>query len=139
MHCRIGWSDSVNQAFKLDRNLGRLRYGFRQRLVRMAKRKERLDKLLVERGLVSTRSRAKGLIMAGLEGSIRYKPQGRFQYTEFEMGLKVLRLVPRLAYNQLFKGRALDILISHSPPLGIHNGQDHVHRGFASFLWLMCP
>ncbi len=31
----------------------------------MAQKKERLDKLLVDRGLVSTRSRAKGLIMAG--------------------------------------------------------------------------
>ena len=31
----------------------------------MAKNKERLDKLLVDRGLVSTRSRAKALIMAG--------------------------------------------------------------------------
>ncbi|MDX1414020.1 MAG: TlyA family RNA methyltransferase [Candidatus Promineifilaceae bacterium] len=31
----------------------------------MAKNKERLDKLLVDRGLVSTRSQAKGLIMAG--------------------------------------------------------------------------
>ena len=31
----------------------------------MAKRKERIDKLLVERGLVSTRSRAQALIMAG--------------------------------------------------------------------------
>ena len=31
----------------------------------MARKKERLDKLLVDRGIVSTRSRAKGLIMAG--------------------------------------------------------------------------
>ena len=31
----------------------------------MAQKKERLDKLLVDHGLVSTRSRAKGLIMAG--------------------------------------------------------------------------
>ncbi len=31
----------------------------------MAQKKERLDKLLVDRGLVSTRSQAKGLIMAG--------------------------------------------------------------------------
>ncbi len=37
----------------------------RQRLGDMAQKKERLDILLVERGLVSTRSRAKGLIMAG--------------------------------------------------------------------------
>ncbi len=31
----------------------------------MARKKERLDKLLVDQGIVSTRSRAKGLIMAG--------------------------------------------------------------------------
>jgi len=78
-----------------------------------------------------------GLIMAGLQGSIRYKPEGRFQHTQFEMWLKVLRMTPRLIYNQIFRGRALDVLITHAPPLNIHNGNDHVHQGFASFLWLM--
>lgn len=78
-----------------------------------------------------------GLIIAGLQGSIRYKQEGSFQHTQFEMWLKVLRMVPRLIYNQIFKGRALDILITHAPPLDIHNGNDYVHQGFASFLWLM--
>jgi Icc-related predicted phosphoesterase len=34
-------------------------------------------------------------------------------------------------------GRYLDILVTHSPPLGIHNGEDRVHTGFEAFLWLM--
>jgi Icc-related predicted phosphoesterase len=79
----------------------------------------------------------KGLLVAGLEGSIRYKPTGSFQYTDQEMWLKVFKLAPRLIYNKRVKGRALDILIAHSPPLHIHNGDDRVHRGFAAFLWLM--
>jgi len=43
----------------------------------MAKKKERLDKLLVDRGLVSTRSRAKALVMAGevlVDGQQMIKP-----------------------------------------------------------------
>ncbi len=78
-----------------------------------------------------------GLLVAGLQGSIRYKSEGSFQHTDLEMWMKVFKLAPRLWWNQLFKGRALDVLIAHSPPLGIHNGSDHVHRGFESFLWLM--
>jgi len=78
-----------------------------------------------------------GILIAGLQGSIRYKSEGTFQHTESEMWLKVFQMVPRLIYNQLTKGRALDVLITHSPPLNIHNGSDHVHTGFASFLWLM--
>ncbi|MFQ5577531.1 MAG: metallophosphoesterase [Anaerolineae bacterium] len=78
-----------------------------------------------------------GLLVAGLQGSIRYKPEGTYQHTDAEMWLKVLRLVPRFLINRLFKGRALDVLVAHSPPLRIHNGTDHVHRGFAAFLWLM--
>lgn len=79
----------------------------------------------------------KGLSIAGLEGSIRYKPEGRYQYTQVQMWGEVLRLVPILLLNRLFTGRPLDILLAHSPPYGIHNGRDRTHTGFTSFLWLM--
>jgi Icc-related predicted phosphoesterase len=75
-------------------------------------------------------------LLAGLEGSIRYK-EGRFQHTQREMWLNVISLIPRLLVNKLMYGRYLDILIAHSPPYGIHNGDDHVHVGFKAFLWLM--
>lgn len=79
----------------------------------------------------------KTLLLAGLEGSIRYR-QGRFQYSQQEMWLNVfLHLAPRLLINKLRYGRYLDILVAHSPPFGIHNGEDHIHVGFKSFLWLM--
>ncbi|MFQ5613117.1 MAG: metallophosphoesterase [Anaerolineae bacterium] len=80
--------------------------------------------------------RHRGKLVGGLEGSIRYK-EGPFQYSESEMWAKVVALAPRLVYNRVFHGRALDILITHSPPFGIHNGRDRTHRGFKSFLWLM--
>ena len=79
----------------------------------------------------------KELFLAGLEGSIRYNSNPRFQYTQNEMWLKVLQLTPSLLWNRLFHGRALDILVAHSPPAGIHDGPDRPHVGFDSFLWLM--
>ncbi|MEW5958937.1 MAG: metallophosphoesterase [Chloroflexota bacterium] len=78
----------------------------------------------------------KGLLLAGLEGSIRYK-NGLFQHTQREMWLNVFYLVPPLLVNKLLYGRYLDILVAHSPPYGIHNGEDRIHVGFKSFLWLM--
>ncbi len=81
--------------------------------------------------------REKGLSVAGLEGSIRYKPQGCYQYTNLEMWSQVLRMSPALLFNRLITGRPLDILLAHSPPYGIHNGRDRTHVGFKSFLWLM--
>jgi Icc-related predicted phosphoesterase len=80
--------------------------------------------------------RERGLSVAGLEGSIRYKP-GRYQYTQSQMWRQVLRLSPALLYHRLVKGHALDILLAHSPPFGIHNGRDRTHVGFNSFLWLI--
>ena len=78
----------------------------------------------------------KGLLLAGLEGSIRYK-EGRFQHTQQEMWFNVFYLAPRLLMNKLMHGRYLDVLVAHSPPFGIHNGEDRIHVGFRSFLWLM--
>ncbi len=73
---------------------------------------------------------AGGLLIAGLEGCIRYRPDGNHQYTQNEMTLRALKLLPGLSYNRLAHGRWLDILIAHSPPFGIHNGPDNAHTGF---------
>ena len=64
----------------------------------------------------------KGLLVAGLEGSIRYS-SGPHQYTERQMMLKVIRLRIRL------RGRHPDILITHGPPAGVNEGTDPPHRG----------
>ena len=77
---------------------------------------------------------SKGLLIAGLEGSIRYRPGAPFQYTDGEMLHKILRLTPALLVNRLLHGRYLDILITHSPPRGIHDGKDQAHQGFVSLL-----
>ncbi len=82
-------------------------------------------------------ARAGPLLLAGLEGAPRYRPDAPFQYTETEMRWKVIRMLPALLLNRLRYGRYLDILVTHAPPLGIHNDVDLPHRGFAVFRWLM--
>ena len=79
----------------------------------------------------------KGVLLAGLEGSMRYKMGGGPQYTDQEMWFKTLGLVRRLLWNRLRHGRYLDILVTHAPPYGIHDASDMCHTGFKSFLWLM--
>ena len=64
----------------------------------------------------------KGLLIAGLEGCIRYS-DGPHQYTERQMTAKVLGLRLRL------RGRRPDVLITHGPPAGINEGTDPPHRG----------
>jgi Icc-related predicted phosphoesterase len=46
-------------------------------------------------------------------------------------------MAPRLLWNRLRHGRYLDILITHAPPFGIHDGPDLCHRGFRAFLTFM--
>ena len=74
-----------------------------------------------------------GLIIAGLGGSPRYnnKPD---QYSDTEQRLRMLRMEPRLLLNKARQGRSCDILLTHSPPLGINDREDACHRGFPSFL-----
>lgn len=74
------------------------------------------------------------VIIAGLEGSMRYRSYASLMYTEAEMRQQIARLAPRLLLNRRRYGRFLDILVTHSPPFGIHDRSDIAHTGFKSFL-----
>lgn len=76
----------------------------------------------------------KGILIAGLEGSMRYRPNAEYMYTEAEMRTQIARLIPRLLWNRQRYGRYLDILVTHSPPFGIHDRKDIPHTGFQLFL-----
>ncbi len=81
--------------------------------------------------------RHKRFLIGGFGGSIRYRPDGTNQYTQREAYRRVYRLIPGLLLNRLQYGRALDILISHSPPLGIHDDKDPAHHGLKALNWLI--
>ena len=72
-----------------------------------------------------------GIRILGIEGS-RWYNGGPIQYTEHQMRMILLRLLP---YIWLKKG--VDIIITHAPPRYIHDAEDPCHRGFVSFRWLM--
>jgi Icc-related predicted phosphoesterase len=67
-----------------------------------------------------------GLLIAGLEGSIRYSSDGAHQYTERQMLAKVRALRLRLRL------RHPDILITHGPPAGVNEGPDQPHKGLVA-------
>ncbi|NOY99421.1 MAG: metallophosphoesterase [Chloroflexi bacterium] len=77
--------------------------------------------------------RVNGMLLAGLGGSVRYQPGGVNQYTQTEMYLRMIRLLPGLLWNRLRYGRALDILVTHSPPFGIHDEDSQAHQGLKAF------
>ncbi len=80
--------------------------------------------------------RVKGLLLAGLGGSIWYNG-GENQYRDFGMFFSILKLIPGMLWNRLVHGRYLDILLTHSPPYGINDLPDPCHTGFRAFLWFM--
>jgi Icc-related predicted phosphoesterase len=77
-----------------------------------------------------------GFLVAGLGGCMRYN-RGENQFTNFEMNIRILKLIPALVFNRLFRGRFLDILLTHASPRGIHDREDKCHQGFKCFLWFM--
>jgi uncharacterized protein len=82
-------------------------------------------------------NREHDLLIAGLEGCVRYRPGAAFQYTEQQMFWRALRLVPRLLINRVLYGRYLDIFIAHAPARGIHDQPEGAHRGFGVFRTLL--
>ncbi len=73
----------------------------------------------------------KGIKILGLEGSYWYNG-GPHQYTENEMRRIVWKLRPKI----WLKG-GIDMVITHAPPLHIHDQEDPCHRGFRIFRWLI--
>ncbi|MBI2944156.1 MAG: metallophosphoesterase family protein [Candidatus Wallbacteria bacterium] len=64
-----------------------------------------------------------GLKVAGFQGSWRYKPAGRYLYTDNEVSVALSRF-PNV-----------DVLVTHNPPaLDGHELLDDIHNGFTSFV-----
>lgn len=76
-----------------------------------------------------------GLVLAGLGGSVWYNG-GKHQYTQHMMMARVTALLPRIIWARYGNGYGLDVLITHSPPAGIHDGTG-AHAGFKALRWLI--
>jgi len=81
--------------------------------------------------------RFKKFLIGGLGGSVRYRPNGTNQHTQTDAYLRAFRMLPQLFLNQLNYGRSLDILITHSPPFGIHDENTQAHQGLKAINWLL--
>lgn len=93
------------------------------------------DEMTLPGGCINVHNRVVdigGVLIAGFEGSARYKP-GPHQYTEWQMSYLTASMTPKLLINRFRYGRAVDILLTHAPPKGPHEGADHPHRGLGAF------
>ncbi len=72
-----------------------------------------------------------GVRILGLGGSMCYN-RGPHQYTELQMWRRVRKLLFRL-----WRTKGFDILLTHSPALGLGDDSDLAHRGFEIFLQLI--
>jgi len=77
------------------------------------------------------------ITLAGLEGCIRYKPAVPIQYTQSEQWWRAIWLARKLVVNRIRCGYGVDIMVTHSPAFGIHDGPDRAHIGFEAFNWII--
>lgn len=82
-------------------------------------------------------ARFKKFLIGGFGGCVQYRPEAINQYTQTEAYLRAFRMLPRLLLNRINYGRALDILITHSPPFGIHDEDTRAHEGLKAINWLI--
>jgi Icc-related predicted phosphoesterase len=61
------------------------------------------------------------LLISGFEGTLRYKESGNYLYNDIDVEQLMGRMPP------------VDVMISHAPPRGIHDGEDFAHIGFEYF------
>lgn len=78
-----------------------------------------------------------GLILAGIPGAPKYGDSEPLQFTEWQIWMMILRMLPRLLWNRLRHGRAFDVLITHSPPRDLGDRNDRPHRGFKAIRHLL--
>ena len=76
------------------------------------------------------------LLIAGTSGTLRYN-NGLCQFSEKQMKLKLLKMVPKLIYNKLKYGQFLDIFMTHASPRHIHDHEDPCHLGFECYNWFL--
>ncbi len=102
-----------------------------EELVREGRRGELRHPLgCIDLGFKIVRDKRTGILFAGLPGSPRYLEHAPVQFSEGEMTMRILRMVPRLLWNRIRHGRFLDILVTHSPPRDVGDRDDPAHRGF---------
>ena len=75
--------------------------------------------------------------LAGLGGSIRYRPDGTNQYTQTEAFFRAYQLLLKVLIGQIRHGRKADILITHSPPFEIHDDDTQAHQGLKALNMLI--
>lgn len=68
-----------------------------------------------------------GVRIMGLGGSRRYR-DGKNQYSEWQMRMRAGKMWLPLKWR-----RGMDILVTHSPALGLNDGSDLAHQGFQTF------
>ncbi len=68
-----------------------------------------------------------GISFLGFSGS-RWYNGNQNQYREHEMRAQIRRL-----WFQLWRLKRLDVVITHSPPRGVHDEEDRCHKGFTCY------